>query len=783
MYILISIFTAYAIGIISYEYGFFSTLFFAVLVLLIYNSLVTKHFIYNCEIIMFLLLAFINCNYNSDFVLKQYTNEETNITAKIKTRKKSNPDSKFVGFNASVMSINNRVLNGEENTIIYVKKNCSLEENSIVQFKGSVADSNFTKNKMLFNYDNYLRTKKIGAVVFAEDNLHIIKESYSLLNKISIKFRNYAENTFYNSLSKENADVILSIILGDVDYLDENLYDNIKVMGLAHIFAVSGTHIVLMYGVLLRIFNFCCLGRRTSWIIAWALIWFYGFLIGFPLTVMRALVMFTLLFGSEVFYRKYSSLNSIGLAALILTIYNPYWLFDAGFLLSFSAALSMIIYNKYIAKNIFTRNTILNTLYLYLFLQLFTLPVIAYFFNYVPVMGILYNLLLLNIFTVILIYGFVLLILNGFITVVLPVPFKIFDYILYSLRAIVNFTEKFAFNGISVPSMSVVEIMFFYFMLAFVLYLYNKKNSVVKKCGLTVLTSFLILNFIIYPVFDKSLYFNIVDAGQGMFSTVKYRGINLIIDCGSTSSSGFGKYTAVPYMLKHGVFNVDGVFISHWDSDHYSGLAELINSNINVKKIFSSADNEDIKGKITILNNGMQYKLDDYCKIDILWPDENYYSDGPNNSSLVILLGFNGKSILLPGDIEKETEDILKSNLKHSDILVVPHHGSKTSSTAGFVEKVKPNIAVMSYGKNSYGIPSDEVIKRYEGEKSLVLSTFNQGEINFILKGDKIYYNTYTGEKSKNYNELYFSWLIPNLMNFCFLLIWIVKSKGERYEL
>ena len=191
--------------------------------------------------------------------------------------------------------------------------------------------------------------------------------------------------------------------------------------------------------------------------------------------------MFTLLFGAEVLYRKYSSLNSIGLAALILTIYNPYWLFDAGFLLSFSAALSMIIYNKYVAKNIFICNTILKTLYLYLFLQLFTLPVIAYYFNYVPVMGILYNLVLLNIFTVILIYGFALLILNGFITALLSVPFKIFDHILYSLRAIVNFTEKFAFNGISVPSMSAAEIMFFYFICFFCIYTTNFFNHITHR--------------------------------------------------------------------------------------------------------------------------------------------------------------------------------------------------------------------------------------------------------------------------------------------------------------
>lgn len=784
MYILISIFAVYAMGIISYEHGFFSYFFMALFVFLIYNSLITKKFIYNLVIITFLILSYINCNYNAKFILTQYINEDVNIVANIKTQNKSNPNSNYDSYNAYVTSINDVILKEEENTIIYVGKNIFVKENSIVSLNGSVAESNFSKNKMLFNYSNYLRSKKIGAVIFVDGYVKLLKQNYSFLNEVSVKFRNYTENTFYNNLNKENADIILSVILGDVDYLDESLYDNIKLMGLAHIFAVSGSHIVIMYGVLLYVLIFCGLSRRISWALTWVLIWLYGFLIGFPLSVMRTLVMFTLLFGAEVFYRKYSSLNSIGLAALVLTIYNPYWLFDAGFLLSFSAALSLIIYNKYIMKHVFTENIVLKTVYLYLFLQLFTLPVIAYYFNYVPVMGILYNLLLLPIFTVILIYGFILLILNGYFSVLLIVPFKIFDYILYSLRYIIDFTEKFAFNGITIATMSTGMIIFFYSMLAFMIYLYNNKYYTINKCGVTILLSFYCLNFVIVPITDNSLYFNVADANQGLFTSVKYKKTNMIIDCGSSSSNSFGIYTVLPYLVKRGITNIDGVFISHWDDDHFSGLNEILNSKIDVKKVFapSNPNNEEIKKGMDILYKGRSFKFDDRLKIEILWPEEDYL-DSINNTSLVILLRFNNKNILLTGDIEKEVENILLNDLYHSDILIVPHHGSKTSSTTDFVEKVSPKIAVISYGKNNYGMPSQEVISRYEDKNSLVLTTFNEGEINFILKGNKIYYNTYTNEKSDNYYELYLEGIIINLMNFCLFLYCIVKNKGEYYEL
>lgn len=780
MYIIISIFAFYALGIISYELSFFNWLFIALFAMFIYNSLVTKRFLYNIVILVFLLLSFINCNYNSIFILKQYINEEVEIVAEIKRQNKINPDSEYISYNSNVISINNGILKEDENTIIYVAKTYAVRENSVVKFNGNVVESSLSKNKMLFNYDNYLRSKKVGAVIFANESLNVLKEDYSYFNELSVKFRKYTENTFYNSLNKRNADIILSVILGDVDYLDENLYDSIKLMGLAHIFAVSGSHIVLMYGVVLSTLKFFCLSRRISWIIAWVLIWFYGFLIGFPLSVMRTLVMFTLLFGAEVFYRKYSSLNAIGLAALILTLYNPYWLFDAGFLLSFSAALSLIIYNKYIVKNLITNNQVLRTIYLYLFLQLFTLPVIAYFFNYVPVMGILYNLLLLPIFTIILIYGFILLILNGFLPSLLIIPFKIFDFILYSLRYIITLSERVAFNGVTVPAMNYGIIIFFYILIFLIIYFYNHQNSRITKYAFSALISFCIINYIALPSLDNRLYFNIADASQGLFVLSKYKNTSFIFDCGSLSK-GFGEHTAVPYMIKRGLKNVEGVFISHWDEDHYSGLANLLENNINIAKIFSSYNSDEFDN-VYMLKKGKKLKVDDYLTIEVLWPEKNYIPNSTNNGSLVLEIVYNNKTILLTGDIEQEAEDMLINNIKKTDILLVPHHGSKSSSTEGFVEKVSPEIAVLSYGKNNYGIPSEDVIRRYENRNSLILSTFDEGEINFILKGDKIYYNTYNNNKSDNYYELYFTGIISNLINFCLLVCWII-NKGEYYEL
>lgn len=777
MYILISIFIFYAAGIISYELGLFSFVFMVVFALLLYNSFVLKKFMYNSVIAAFLLLSAVNCNYNSNSVLAQHINENMVVRVEIKNKNLSGSD--YSSYSAAVTAIGGKKLNSRENTILYVDKNTEIKENSIIEIKGNIQSSDFSKNKLLFNYRNYLRGKKIHAVIFAEGNVEVIKEDYSLLNEASLKFKEYARKTFYKNMSRKNADIILSIILSQSNYLEEDLYTGIKEMGLAHIFAVSGTHVVLMYGAMLYVFMRIGLSRRMSWVLSWSLIWFYGFLIGFPVSVMRSLVMFTLLFGSEVLYRKYSSLNAIGLAALILTVYNPYWIFDAGSLLSFSAALSFILFSRFISKHIPEEKMFLKNIWMYIFLQLFTLPVVSYFFNYIPLMGIVYNLLLLPIFTVILAWGFLLLIFNGMFSFLLFLPFRIFDYILTTLRYMVYFSDSFAFNGIVVRTMTFPEIMFFYIAVFACIYLLNNRNIFIKKFVFTALISFYAVTFAVYPIFDNNLYFSVMDAGQGLFAAAKYKDYNFIIDCGS-SNRGFGEYTAVPYLVKHGVSDVECIFISHWDQDHCSGLADIQN-NIMIKNIFSSSENVEFINVMTAEKGGV-INVDENLKIHVLWPEKNYH-ENENNSSLVLVLNFSNMNILLPGDIEGDVERRILESIEKVSILVVPHHGSRTSSTEEFVKKSGAEISVLSYGKNNYGIPDADVVKRYESSGSKVLSTFEHGEINFVLKDGNLYYNTYTGESSENYYNLYFEQIIPKLFTFAALLAWMWIKKEECYEL
>jgi competence protein ComEC len=325
--------------------------------------------------------------------------------------------------------------------------------------------------------------------------------------------------------------------------------------------------------------------------------------------------------------------------------------------------------------------------------------------------------------------------------------------------------------------MSICHILFFYLAIFFMIYSHKYKIGC-KKYGFAAIISFYTLSYIVIPMMDDSLYINIADVGQGLFTTIKYKGADMVYDCGSSSSKNMGEYIALPYLTKRGIRELDAVFISHWDDDHYSGLEDILNSPIRVNTLFSSRSNDSFQ--VQEVYAGCKMKYDDNLSMEILWPYKDLAVNNINNSSLVLSLNYKNKSILLPGDIGKEAEYAIYNDLNNHDVVLVPHHGSNTSSCTEFVGALVPKIAILSYGRNPYGIPHQDIVSRYVDAGSKIFSTFDQGEINIVLKDDNLYYNTYMNEKSDNYYELYFIGIISKVGVFSLLLYWMLK--GDRYE-
>jgi competence protein ComEC len=815
-------FIAYALGIVFCVYFNFIHLLIAAILYAIVNSIISKKLIPNVLIILVVLLSFITVSYNSKSILAQYIdNNNEEIITKIINIQSNNEESKYTGYNAEIISVNGRAI--KEKTIIYILKETNVDVNSIVKFNASISEISSNKNRMLFNYKDSLRAKGIFVNVFCKGDIELVKRNYSAFNSLSNFCIEKTEILFRKYMSEDNANTVLSVILGDVKYLDKDYYKDIQKTGLAHIFAVSGAHIVIIYAAFFKLFNFFGLKRKISWLLSWTLLWIYGFIIGFPITVLRSLLMFNFLFGSEVIYRKYNSINSLVISAFILLILNPYYLFDVGFQLSYMAALCLLVNNCIIKKKSDNKSTkdvqdrnsnslresltnlknnILENLWVYVFVQAFTLPIMSYYFNYVSIIGIIFNLLIVPLFDKIILFSLLVIPINFISPNTIILPLKLLDYILNALDYLIDIGSKLDITGLEISSMTALSGIYYYIFLATILYFISFDSLQFKKLIFSAISLFYIIDFIVVPMKYNGLNINIIDVGQGMFMNINYKGYNLIFDVGSKSPN-IGKYVAVPYLTKHGIKNIDAVFISHIHEDHYNGLNMLLEDS-NIKSIFASNKNDEnsINSEYSKLNTNQAFNLEDRfslnkifktpekakknvsnlsnnLKIKVLWPDKGYFSENENNMSNVYLLQFENVKILITGDIEKEVEEIILDRLVDVDIVIVPHHGSNTSSTQDFINKIKPEIAIFSYGKNTYGIPSQLVIDRYKEAGSEVLATFIDGEINIMVNKDKIYYNTYTGNYSTSMNEIYNYNAILNLQ--AFIAIILITCFGRKY--
>jgi competence protein ComEC len=194
----------------------------------------------------------------------------------------------------------------------------------------------------------------------------------------------------------------------------------------------------------------------------------------------------------------------------------------------------------------------------------------------------------------------------------------------------------------------------------------------------------------------------------------------------------------VPYLRHLSVEYIDLLVISHGDSDHIGGAQSIISS-IEVGEITGQDIEELQHANKKPCAQGEQWSWDG-VDFEFLHPDENTYKRSNNRSCLLKVSGPGG-SLLLTGDIEKKIENKLlagEDERLQADVLVVPHHGSKSSSTVRFVRAVNPEIALFPVGyRNRYRLPNKDIVARYEELGAALYSSGYSGAISVFFDPEK----------------------------------------------
>ena len=630
-------------------------------------------------------------------------------------------------------------------------------------------------NPGLFNYRLYLQSKKVYTLMSVDGRAIEDIDLSSRTFKYRLKENTISriETLFKPYLNDENNSLITSIILGDSSYLEESNKELYRDMGLAHVLAVSGLHIGIITSFLMFIISRLGVKLKTNVFITLVFIWAYGYIIGYPPSILRASILFSFLYLSRIIHKPYDSLNILSLAGLILLMINPYSLFSVGFQLSFIASASIIIFTERVSYMFYPlKGKFIDTVSSLIAVNIGVSPFQVYYFNKFSILGVFANIIIVPILSFSLIIAFIMLgtefifpSLNSIFGIVLN---KSLNLQFFILRLI----ELSPINIIRVLTPEKISIAFIFLFLFIIFDMVDIKsfNKALQRTIVVYLSFLILLNLV---NIKENMEIHFIDVGQGDSIYIRSGKIDILIDTGGSifKNNNIPERIVLPYLEKIGVRKLDAIFISHFHEDHSQGL-QLLLDNFKVGHVFAShKPSETYKDllndeRFTLLRQGDRIAINKDIRFNILWPiDDMAYEDNINNKSMVGVLEYKDTKVLFTGDIESEVEERLAEEIEEVDILKLAHHGSNTSSREDFIEKLKAKVGIISVGrKNIYNHPSVETIDLLEKNNMKIYRTDRDGLVKATID-DAYTITSYLvdGEKEKKtiedylfYNHNYF---------------------------
>ena len=624
----------------------------------------------------------------------------------------------------------------------------SMKYGDSLYIEGEFKQPEEARNYKGYNYKQYLKTKKIIGTVELEKAKILKSSNGSFIHNI----QKYIKDTINGTLTDEEGNLLLAILLGDKDKLSEDIQESFKTSNLSHMLAVSGAHVSYIILGLTYVLQNSIIGKKNGKIVCIFFLLVFMAITNFTPSVTRACIMAVLTLFSGIIYRKSDVYTNISVAALITLIFNPYSLLDLGFQLSYGGTIGIIIFIKRIQEkksNSKVINYIKQMALVSIYANIIIIPIMMYHFNTVSFTFIISNIMASPILGIIVITGFLFIIASITVKPLTRLIAIFIKPILSILIKISQICSKLPFSNILVVTPYMFNVISYY---AIILYCIKSKKNNKCKIIICLLIVLILINFIIY-IFPQKLRIFFIDVGQGdstLIITPDKK--TVLIDGGGSDSFDVGEKVLLPYLLDRRILKVDYVLISHFDTDHCGGILTIMEK-VKVKNIIISEQAEHsenyerfkklmIHKKIRLIEvkKGDKIKIGRYSEFKILFPTSRLLSENPlNNNSIVAQFNYNNFKMLFTGDIEKLAEQqILKTEKAEirADILKVAHHGSKTSSIPEFIKAVRPKIALIGVGKNNtFGHPNQQTIKNLENIKCRIYRTDLQGEI--IIKIDQ----------------------------------------------
>ena len=601
--------------------------------------------------------------------------------------------------------------------IVYYYDEFKYKIGDTIKVEGTIKEIEPNTNFNLFNYKKYMLSKRIIHKIESK-KIILIKENKNILYKIKNKIKERTEKHKYFSL----------FIIGE-NNLDNEIKDSFKINGISHLFAISGMHITLFISILTLILKKIIKNKKIIILLITLFLLFYMFITNYSVSVVRASLLTILININKLYKLNISTLKLLVYIFLICISYNPYYIYQVGFIFTFLITFTLILFSKKIPSNY-----ILKTLVTSIISFIVSIPILINNFYSVNFLSPLLNIIFIPFIT--------------FIIFPLTLVTFIFPNLICILNIFVNILEFLSIN------LSKIDLFIFtfkkvsiFFIILYYIIIYFTLNKVLNKKY-----NYIFILLIILIIHHNINYLNnyskvtILDVGQGDSTLIEleHNKGNILIDTGGNIYKNQTSNILVPYFKSVGIRKIDYLILTHGDYDHMGEAINLV-ENFKVEKvIFNCGEFNDLeKELIKVLD---KKKIPYYSCIKELNIDNNklYFLqtkdyDNENDNSTVIYTELNGYKFMFMGDagVEKEKDILDKYNLSDIDVLKVGHHGSKTSSSKEFIDEINSKYSIISVGKNNrYGHPNKEVLNNLEQSK--IYRTDQDGSIKFKIKNNKL---------------------------------------------
>ncbi|MGA2093369.1 MAG: DNA internalization-related competence protein ComEC/Rec2 [Sedimentisphaerales bacterium] len=657
----------------------------------------------------------------------------------------------------------------------YVETFCRLS-----RFEGATNPGEFDTAKYMARKGVY-----VAAAVESRDAIKVLQNgSVGRFSRFKMGLRKAAvEALLGGSYPKDEEDnLLLALVLGYRTDIDKSTIEAFRETGLLHFICLSGMNFGILIGLIWWICRVAGLLKRGGAIVCVITAILFLFVVPENAPAFRAAIMCFAFCGAFIFRRRSNTYNSLALSAIALLLISPMGLFEAGWQLSFASVLGILLFaqpidsflrgkasdwfsftdepgpvGRFVAKIASVTGSAFSVS---LAAYMTSAGFLVYHFYSVSWLTSVWTVLVSPLIGVISFLGYLKLLVAFFLPSVAHIMGIIIFYLSSALIWIVKFFAGFQISSVHTGKIPVLAIVLYYPLIAFVL-LFPLRNPIIKKFICTIATAAVIV-MLAMPRWQKAngddLVITVLDVGHGQSLLAKLPdGSCMLFDAGSLSRNDVGSRVIIPFLQYSGIVKLNSVVLSHGDIDHINGLLEVVESTPTKAIYASNAFFEDKRQTTKFLRNELAQitEINDLpqqfgsSRITVLWPVadiENNNSISDNDKSIVTLLEYAGRRILICSDIEIFAQkELLRlhPNLK-ADVVIAPHHGSVKTLEQDFISRIEPNVVISSCNITAY--IKGQVIKQQDGFKSYY--TGRDGAVTIrVTKQGKLEADTFIKQK------------------------------------